>query len=437
MAHKTLINGTAYGIDGGKTLVNGTSYKVTNGKVLINGTAYDISFLLPPAALDVFGGTSATNEINCITYANGYWVVGGRYGAGINSTYYARIAYATDLNGTWTTKNIWTSSGRSNRLYNYISGIIYANGYFVVAGMHYDSSASSGKYKIRIAYATTPSGTWTSKDVWGVAGGDAAYYAPPCITYGNGYFVVGGQSDRSPTYANIAYATTPSGTWTTKTLWSSNNGSCVRDIIYANGYWVVGGEYRNVSSDGNTLMTYGRIAYATSPSGTWTTNNIWTSSETLSSPDDSFRRDHMSRITGIAYADGKWVVCGYYYDKSQSSSARYRNVIAYSTTPSGTWTTNNVWLGSNYTINAIAYANGYWVVGGNYRVTANCAAVAYTNNLTGTWTIKQLWSEYTSQNVVNCVEYFNGYVVVGGDKYNGSNHYARISYADKPSNLPA
>ena len=68
MAHKTLINGTAYGIDGGKTLINGTSYKVTNGKVLINGTAYDISFLLPPAALDVFGGTSATNEINCITY---------------------------------------------------------------------------------------------------------------------------------------------------------------------------------------------------------------------------------------------------------------------------------------------------------------------------------------------------------------------------------
>ena len=53
MAHKTLINGTAYDIAGGKTLVEGTSYSVKNGKVLIDGTEHDISLLLPAVALSL------------------------------------------------------------------------------------------------------------------------------------------------------------------------------------------------------------------------------------------------------------------------------------------------------------------------------------------------------------------------------------------------
>lgn len=44
MAHGTRINGTAYGIDGGKCLVNGTSYSIQGGKTLVNGTGYDITF---------------------------------------------------------------------------------------------------------------------------------------------------------------------------------------------------------------------------------------------------------------------------------------------------------------------------------------------------------------------------------------------------------
>ena len=41
-AHKTLINGTAYTVQGGKCLVNGTAYTVQGGKCLVNGTAYDV-----------------------------------------------------------------------------------------------------------------------------------------------------------------------------------------------------------------------------------------------------------------------------------------------------------------------------------------------------------------------------------------------------------
>ena len=43
-AHKTLINGTAYTIKGGKCMVNGTVYNILKGRTLIDGTGYDIKF---------------------------------------------------------------------------------------------------------------------------------------------------------------------------------------------------------------------------------------------------------------------------------------------------------------------------------------------------------------------------------------------------------
>ena len=43
-AHKTLVNGTAYTVKGGKCLVNGTVYSVKKGRTLIGGTGYDITF---------------------------------------------------------------------------------------------------------------------------------------------------------------------------------------------------------------------------------------------------------------------------------------------------------------------------------------------------------------------------------------------------------
>ena len=65
MAHKTLIDGTAYEISGGKTLVNGTVYSIKNGKTLVDGTAYDVIF--------VVGGGKVVLEVEKITsdtYAN-------------------------------------------------------------------------------------------------------------------------------------------------------------------------------------------------------------------------------------------------------------------------------------------------------------------------------------------------------------------------------
>ena len=42
--HKTLVNGTAYTVQGGKCMVNGTVYSIKKGRTLIGGTGYDITF---------------------------------------------------------------------------------------------------------------------------------------------------------------------------------------------------------------------------------------------------------------------------------------------------------------------------------------------------------------------------------------------------------
>lgn len=44
MAHKVLVNGTGYGVAGGKTRVNGTNYSIKSGRTLVGGTGYGIRF---------------------------------------------------------------------------------------------------------------------------------------------------------------------------------------------------------------------------------------------------------------------------------------------------------------------------------------------------------------------------------------------------------
>lgn len=47
MAHKTLIDGTAYAVKGGRELIAGTGYAKKQGKTLIDGTEHAISFGIP------------------------------------------------------------------------------------------------------------------------------------------------------------------------------------------------------------------------------------------------------------------------------------------------------------------------------------------------------------------------------------------------------
>ena len=415
MAHKTLIEGTSYDITGGKALVGGTAYSVKNGKVLISGTEYDISFLLPPAALSLWTCAYVNCEITCIAYGNGYWVVGGVLYDG--DVCYSRIAYATSLDGTWTAKNLWRNSTDTFGRSKCINCITYANGYWVVGGGQYLNTASY--WYPRIAYATSPGGTWTTKDIW------TGYYfdAINTITYGNGYWVVGGMYGTGSTYyARIAYATSLSGTWTTKDLWGNTTGyNTVNSIIYEADYFALCGS-QSQSNESSAI-----IAYAITPTS-WTTKNLWTIHSNKESSYGGIA------AVDIAYGNGYWVVCGTY-----ATSDTIYTRIAYTTSLSGTWTIKDLYI-TTYTYcrpNAIAYANGQWVVCDRYTTDNRFyARVWYANTPSGTWNLKRVWGSVSGNEGAYAVAYADGYLVVGGIRYDGSTYNAQIAYASTPSELP-
>ena len=118
-------------------------------------------------------------KITCIALCQWVLELVERYSI---AAYHARIAYATTLSGVWTTVDLWNSGGGSDT--QCVNGIMYVNGYWVLGG----STLVWQHYYARIAYATSLDGTWTIVDVW--SGGSDYLY---CITNANGYWVVGGR----------------------------------------------------------------------------------------------------------------------------------------------------------------------------------------------------------------------------------------------------
>lgn len=394
MAHKTLVNSTAYDITGGKTLVDGTSYSVNNGKVLIDGTEHDISFLLPPGALDVWSGIKANyDSINCAIYANGYWVVGGQHVEG--TTVYGRIAYATNPSGPWTITDIWGGEVDTS-----VNAIAYADGYWVVCGVYQNFA---GMNWAKYAYTTSLDRDWTSVDLWN---GGSNYKAAnaKCIAYGNGYWVVGGNafdSNDNSYSAVINYFTDIRYGGTTEILWfGTGSNTAVNGIVYGNGYWMAVGGHGDT---GNSAI----YAFTTDPTDYWSVNALYASSV-------------YTRATCVTYANGYFVVGGVYASKTTSYNAR----ISYATSPDGTWTTKNLWHGSDNSadprIHSIAHGGGYWVVSGMYNDgTEYHARIVYTTDLAGTWTTLDLWSgSYGNGNgPAKCITYGDGYWVVGGQQH--------------------
>ena len=86
MSHKTLVNGTAYEVKGGKCLVNGTSYDIKKGRTLIGGTGEDIvfSFVVSPI-LDENDWTTI-REVSDAGQGSNYWSIGDRKAITLNGT---------------------------------------------------------------------------------------------------------------------------------------------------------------------------------------------------------------------------------------------------------------------------------------------------------------------------------------------------------------
>lgn len=414
MAGKTLINGTAYDITGGTCLKDGTSYSVKNGKVLISGTEYDISFLLPSGALSLWSSPYVNCEITCIAYGNGYWVVGGvRYDAGV---YYARIAYATSLDGPWTAKNLWRNSTNTFGPSTCLNCITYANGVFVVGGGQYLDTAS--EWYPRIAYTASPNLTWTIKDIWT----GYRYDSITSIARGNGYWIVGGMYGTGSVYhARVAYATSLGSTWTTTNMWGGTTGfNTINSIIYESGYFALCGT-QDVSNAPAAM-----IAYCTTPTS-WHQKQLWLISSNYNS---TFSGRAMA---DIAYGNGYWVVCGTY------ANTNIVTRVAYATSPDGTWYTKNLY-DSTYTYcrpTAITYANGQWVVCDRYTNSNNYSARVWYGNSPSTITnLKSVWGSVSGNEGVYAVAYADGYLVVGGMHYDGTAYNAQIAYASAPDKLP-
>ena len=74
MAHKAMIDGTAYEVGGGKAMAGGTVYDIANGKTLVDGTIRELAFSnAGPVTLNITAGAGSGNIIGGMdTYGRGF-----------------------------------------------------------------------------------------------------------------------------------------------------------------------------------------------------------------------------------------------------------------------------------------------------------------------------------------------------------------------------
>lgn len=143
MAHKTLIDGTAYSISGGKALVDGTAYSIKNGKTLVGGTAYGIEFGAPIGYIgNLAVGSSVFLNVNG---ASTEFIIVHQ---GLPSS-----MYDSSCNGTWLLMKdayetrVWHSS--NNNSYGDSTIHTYLNGDFL--GL-FDNDIQSAIKQVKIPY---------------------------------------------------------------------------------------------------------------------------------------------------------------------------------------------------------------------------------------------------------------------------------------------
>lgn len=348
---------------------------------------------LDVSRVDDMAGIGTYGAINCAIYANGYYVLGGAFP--VDNTVRAAIAYSTSPNGPWTIVPVWT--GTAHMPGSGVYCIAYHDEMWVVGGV---GPLSGRSYFARIAYATSLNGPWTIKDLWNNSQATGPVY---CITYAGGRWVAGGCQDLTYSYAIIAYATTPSDTWTTKDLWSydSYRECYIKAIAYADGKYVVAGGGRdsnggyigriayNSSVSGSWTikdipadMTRGlnSINYI---NGTWifgTTSggSLYYTSSLSATPNIAVvtnSSDGNSCISVVRYYNGFWFAFG----RRDASLP----LIAVSDSLSGPWKCFSPWKGTSTTTDdygsivkaVVETSAGLWCYGYYYDTTQRPRAV--------------------------------------------------------------
>lgn len=122
-------------------------------------------------------------------------------------------------------------------------------------------------------------------------------------------------------------------------------------------------------------------------------------------------------ITSAIVANGYYVLGGRRHDVSDD---KYYDCIAYTNTPKGTWTMQDIapYHSGNKGVSCIAYANGYWVVGfSSYSNPTTYARISYSTSLSGPWTQKTLYGGWAlGDRAIECIVYTDGKWFAGGMK---------------------
>lgn len=379
------------------------TWLLCNGDTIITEEYSELAKFLPQLPIgweSVDFSDYINRSLTCAIYANGYYVIGGVHYDAEAETYCARIAYSASKDGEWTVKDIGQASDGLS-----VDCITYANGYWVVGGTYLD-----GESAVALAYTLDIDGEWsfTPFSITRVT-------AVTSVAYGGGYWVATLQIQSGSAYTtSVAYATSLDGTWSRKSI-SSLLSTC---IAYANGNWVIGGRIGNSAS----------VAYASSPTETWETASVAAGSSA-----------NPAKINCIAYGDDRWVAGGSVYN---TSFARYCASVFLCASPGGTWSQTTVWTGtdSGQSIDSLAFP-GALIVGGIYcEDNVRYARIAVSKTFPSlTWIHKaNLWSTEDSTLEMAVTGIVPGWFAVGytgGDSADAAPMFARSTQneADLPT----
>lgn len=127
MAHGTKVNGSSYGITGGKCLVGGAEYSIKKGRTLVNGTGYDVGFT-PSLTIRVkveYHVSGADNEeLQIYLDGHSYYQVVPVHGISAGETKDYNFEYSTGIKvGFSATKNRTDVFSLAPAEYSHVSSI--------------------------------------------------------------------------------------------------------------------------------------------------------------------------------------------------------------------------------------------------------------------------------------------------------------------------
>lgn len=246
---------------------------------------------------------------------------------------------------------------------------------------------------VSIFHTTDPRST-----AWATVG-SVAYTGTPNVFWeivntGSEYAFLTYQSSGTPKH-EIVYASSPTGTWSTQTIGTVSAGEV---LSYANGYFVIGGQ-RQVSGS----LYKSHIWYSSSITGTWTGVDV------------------SANTTGVWNGGPVRYENGYYYALiANGSNAR---VLYRSTSLSGTWSSYYEFTGyqRNGAYQSFDKYNDKWVVT-FYKSGTNEQYIAYADTLdAASWTYYNIQADVSGFTTVPTdFAYGGGYYVIVGEAPSGS-----------------